>query len=362
MEEGKCYRLSGCQLKPADKKWNKTGTDYEMHSSQSMQATESTGTVEIEYNFIKLNDIAEKPVDSSVDVVGIIHDVEEAREITFQASQRTSFRRNFSIVDETNAVVRVTLWGKNAEEFVGQSGMAVEISGALVREWQSVKNLNAGSDTSIKIRDQMDENSREETTDLFSWWNAGGSSQKFESAIPQAGGGDRQNFATIKTLKECFELGTGEQADYADCRIWTTFFNKKENCWYRADPDTNKKAIENGDGTWSTVEGKSLERASYRMLLNSIKISDVCDEQWASTFHDQGEILLGKTIEEIVQAQEDGKTDETFAAATFKEWLVRLKIKEEYYQDTPRKRYTIVKCAPVNHEEYCKYLEKQLDA
>ena len=202
MEEGKCYRLSGCQLKPADKKWNKTGTDYEMHSAQSMQCTESTATVEIEYNFIKLNEVSEKPVDSTVDVVGIIYEVEEAREITFQASQRTSFRRNFSIVDNTNAVLRVTLWGKNAEEFVGQSGMAVEVSGALVREWQSVKNLNAGSDTSIKIRDQMDENAREETSDLFSWWNAGGSSQKFEGSIPQAGGGDRQNFATIKTLKE----------------------------------------------------------------------------------------------------------------------------------------------------------------
>jgi len=29
----------------------------------------------------------------------------------------------------------------------------------------------------------------------------------------------------------------------------STFFNKKENCWYRADPDTKKKAMENGDGT-----------------------------------------------------------------------------------------------------------------
>lgn len=363
MQEGRVYRVQGCQLKPADKKWNKTGTDYEMHSNQSTVITESVAKIDVQYKFVKLKDIADQATDSVIDCVAIINEVDEAREITFQASQRTSYRRNFTVVDDSGVAVRVTLWGKTAEDFAGQPGMAVEMSGAVVREWQSVKNLNANGDTSMRIRDQMDEMARQETVGLFNWWNSGGSSQKFEGQVA-AGGGDSkaQNFATIRTLNECFELGTGEQADYCDVRIWTTFFNKKENCWYRADPDTNKKAIENGDGSFSTVDGKQLDRASYRMLLSSIKISDTVAETWANCFHEQGEILLGRSIEEIVQAQEDGRTDETFASATFKEWLVRLKIKEEYYQDTPRKKYTIVKCAPVNHEEYCKYLDKQLMA
>jgi replication factor A1 len=360
MEEGKVYRVTGCQLKPADKKWNKTGTDYEMHSTESMAATESVAKIEINYNFVKLNEINNQTVDVSIDAVGLISEVEEAREITFQASQRTSFVRNLTIVDDSGTAIRITIWGKQAEDFLGQAGMAIEFSGAVVSEYQSVKNLKVGRDTSMRIRDQMDEQAKPETLALFSWWNSGGSSQKFEGAARSAGGSGQQNFATIKTLKECFELGTGEQADYVDCRIWTTFFNKKENCWYRADPETKKKAIENGDGTWSTVDGKSMDKAAYRMILQSMKISDTTDECWANAFHDEGELLLMKSIEEVVQAQEDGKTDELFANATFKEWLVRMKIKEEYYQDSPRKKYTVVKCAPVNHEEYCKYLEKQL--
>merc|ERR1712226_1210796 len=71
MEEGKVYRIQGCQLKPADKKWNKTGTDYEMHSTQSMTVTESVATIEVSYTFLKLSEIESKEVDSCVDVVGI---------------------------------------------------------------------------------------------------------------------------------------------------------------------------------------------------------------------------------------------------------------------------------------------------
>merc|ERR1712066_194439 len=125
MEEDKVYRISGTQLKPVDKKWNKTGTDYEMHSSQSTQISESVAKVEIAYNFQKLKDIQNVETETSVDCVGILHDVENATEITFQASQRTSFRRNITLCDDSHTLMRVTMWGKNAENFQGERGMAV---------------------------------------------------------------------------------------------------------------------------------------------------------------------------------------------------------------------------------------------
>merc|ERR1739848_541395 len=162
-----------------------------------------------------------------------------------------------------------------------------------------------------------------ETTELFKWWNESGSQATFENvggggAGAGAGMGGPVN---LKTLEFCNTLGTGEKADYVDVRIWTSFFNKRGNCFYNSDPETRKKVTEN-DGMWTTNDGKAVEKPEPRLLLHSIKIADNTDEVWANAFHDEGEILLGTTAEEVVSAIERNDVDPIFTKATFREWLV----------------------------------------
>merc|ERR1712165_536090 len=60
MEVGKSYNISGAQIKPCDKQFNKTGCDYEIHSKMGTvveEVTGSTGSSGIRYKFVKIADI-----------------------------------------------------------------------------------------------------------------------------------------------------------------------------------------------------------------------------------------------------------------------------------------------------------------
>merc|ERR1712071_57643 len=365
MEVDKVYRLSGANVKPADKKWNKTGMDYELASGYNTKFEEAVGVkIEHNYNFVKLSDLAGVDEQATVDICVIINDVEEASEMQSKTSDRMYYRRNIQVVDDSGLQVRCTLWGKNAEEFTATKGCALEVSGAVVKEWQGNKNLNINNDTLFKVRDEMDEVSIPETQQLFEWWNSSGKEMKFDAVGGGSGGsgGRGHDMANLKSVAELNALGNGDQADYADIRCWVSFFAKRDNIYYKACPETRKKVIETGTGGYARPDGTPVENPDNRMLMNSIKLTDTVDELWASAFHDEVQSLLSCTAEDFVNAEQNSATDEIFNKALFKEFIFRMRVKEEFYQDTPRKRFTIVKCSPVNYEEYNAHLLTQLQA
>jgi len=364
-EVDKIYRLSGAQVKPADKKWNRTGMDYELSSNNNTRFEEAVGVkMASSYTFIKLAELADKEVDSNVDVVAMVYEVEEPAEFQSKHNEKTYFRRNFQLVDDSGISVRATLWGKTAEEFTATKGCAIEVSGATVREWQSSKNLNFNNDTIFKVKDEMDE-CIPETTALFQWWEKEGQNQTFTGVgggSGGAGGKHQVSWADVKSVPHVQTLGNGDAADYADVRCWISFFARRDSCYYKADPETRKKVMENGEGGWQTVDGKQVENAENRLLLNGIKLTDTEDELWASAFHDECQALLGCEADDVVAALERGESDSIFNKALFKEFIFRMKIKEEFYQDTPRKRFTIMRCTPVNYEEYGEAIYSNLTA
>jgi len=136
---------------------------------------------------------------------------------------------------------------------------------------------------------------------------------------------------------------------------------KKENTFYVADPETNKKLNE-VDGQWTRADGTVCNEPKVRLLVNSIKVADQSGEEWVTAFNDQAEILLnckGDEMKELLDTQGQEAVDEIFMKAQNSQFFMTLKCREEMYQDAPRKKMTIIRVAEVDYQQFAEYQLKE---
>lgn len=70
-----------------------------------------------------------------IDIVGVVHECGEVQTITAKASQRELRKRELGMVDTSNCLVRLTLWGEEAENFDGVNHPVVVIKAAKVSDF-----------------------------------------------------------------------------------------------------------------------------------------------------------------------------------------------------------------------------------
>lgn len=362
------YRISNCNIKPADKRYNKTGMDYELHSKNGMIVSESNKkAAAISYNFIEnLKAITDIEVNSMVDICGIVQNVSQIREVNTNYGPRSVM--DFTLVDDSNTSVRCSLWGDTAKTFKGELGDAVELKGAKIGEWNG-KQLGTTGDTVITVRTIQDcENSEcnTKTTSLLNWAkNTDLSTLTIESLTQTrdggSGGGSKgMNLKDLSTV-ETMNLESGPQ--FIDILATVVLYNRKENTFYVADPETNKKLNE-VDGQWTRADGTVCNEPKVRLLVNSIKVADQSGEEWVTAFNDQAEVLLnckGDELKELLDTQGQEAVDEVFMKAQNSQFFMTLKCREEMYQDTPKKKLTIMRVAEVDYQQYAEYQIKDFE-
>ena len=86
-------------------------------------------------------------------------------------------------------------------------------------------------------------------------------------------------------------------------------------------------------------------------------MGDATDHQWVTCFQDAGEILLGKTSQEVGDMFQDANEFQNiFAEGAFKKYLFRLRAKMETFNDESRLNVSAVDVKPVPFKEYNKKL------
>jgi replication factor A1 len=78
---------------------------------------DASKTPQIKYNRVPLSQLANLGKDSSVDVIVIAYQISEAVTITSKTTHRELIKREVVVVDESMYQCRLTLWGKEAEDF-----------------------------------------------------------------------------------------------------------------------------------------------------------------------------------------------------------------------------------------------------
>ncbi|CAH8572575.1 unnamed protein product [Schistosoma rodhaini] len=376
IEVNKVYYVSRANLKAANKQFNTTNNDYEMtlHSDSQVLPCEDSDTSslpETHFNFISIGKLDTQSPGSFVDIVGVVHECGEVQSITAKASQRELRKRELGLVDSSNCLVRLTLWGEEAENFDGASHPVIVIKAAKISDFNG-RSLSVSPTSSLLISPT----NIPEAIRLKGWYEHEGRFSNFETfrseMVGSSGGADGVSSSSgvlggWNLLQDVKASGVGAnvKADYFTCKA-TVVFMKKENFMYQAcsTEGCNKKVIDLGNGLYRCEKcARETPDCKWRLLLMA-KIADITGDLWVTCFQDAAEVLLGQTAEKlgtIKSTQDETQLEKVFIESAFNSWIFRLRAKVDRYNDEERLRVVVADVKPVDLVDYSRRLLKAIN-
>ena len=188
-------------------------------------------------------------------------------------------KRELTLVDESGMSVRLTLWGRTAENFsVGQNGVpanpVIAFKGVRVGDFGG-RSLSMMSGSSMMMEPDIGEAHK-----LRGWYDDNGSNANFTSYTSAGGGGgansggsmQAKDFRHIGEAKDA-SLGTNEEPDWFAVRAQLVYV-KKENISYPACGTCNKKMHLEDDSKWRCEKcEKNFDVPCYRYAPASLPSS-----------------------------------------------------------------------------------------
>lgn len=110
----------------------------------------------IQFDFVQLADLARQEKDTTCDVIGVVQDHGVVSEITAKATQKQIKKRELTIADRSQYQVRVTLWGRQAENWDENNASIVALKGAKVGDFGG-RTLSVSGQTVVSIDPDIDE-------------------------------------------------------------------------------------------------------------------------------------------------------------------------------------------------------------
>ncbi|XP_024870102.1 replication protein A 70 kDa DNA-binding subunit-like, partial [Temnothorax curvispinosus] len=189
IEPGKVYYISRCTLKAANKQFNILKNDYEMTvtgDTEIVPCHENSDDIPtLQFNFCPISQVENKEKDALIDVLGVVTTFSDVQHIVQRNTGRELMKRDVDIVDDSGTMVRVTLWGKQAEDFDGSNNPILAIKGARVSEFNSGKHLSLIMSSVLEKDPDLPEAHR-----LRGWYTSVGHSQNAKSLSRAGGSGD----------------------------------------------------------------------------------------------------------------------------------------------------------------------------
>ncbi|KAI5709630.1 hypothetical protein M8J76_004908 [Diaphorina citri] len=353
IEKDKVYYISNCTLKPANKKFSSINNDYEMsftHSTTVIPCNEDeVGNMpSVKYCFVPLKTIAEISPDENIDVLGVCIDAAELSSVTGKTNQKTYMKRDITLVDQSQASVTMTLWGKEAETFDASNKPVIAVKAARVSEFQGGKTLSLSMSSVLSLNPDIPECHK-----LQGWFSTQ-TNTRFEPVSQRTGGmggGAAGNLLLMREIQDQ-QLGMGDKADYCSVRGIIQVF-RGSNTTYKACPsqDCNKKVIDQNNGMYRCEKcNKEFNTFTYRLIL-PVMIGDWTNSVWVTLFQNEAESILGVTAQEVGESTEDHPA---LKKALFTQYIFRLRAKLEHYNDEKRLKIICAGIKPVDHLELSK--------
>ncbi|CAI6006041.1 unnamed protein product [Closterium sp. NIES-65] len=367
IQKGQVYLLSKGSLKPAQRMYNHLRSDWEimLDASSTLDLCPDDGAIgAIQYDFRTIADVAGMENNSVADVVGVVVSVGASSSIMRRNGTET-MKRTCMIRDQSGRQTELTMWGgfcsaegQQLQELVeaGQHPV-LAIKAGRVSDF-SGKSLGTISSTQLAINPDIPQ-----AKELAAWYTSGGGAsmpvQVISSEFGGAGGGGtgREPRKLIAAIKD-EGLGLGGKVDWISVRGTVSYF-RADNCYYPACPLTTaegrqcqKKVVQdsNGDGWYCEKCGRATPTCDFRYIL-SFQLQDHTGMTWLSAFQEVSEEMLKTPASEINRWREENdlRAGEVFANAQWSQWVVKLKVREETWQDEAKVKCTVVKAEPVNY-------------
>ncbi|KAH9004999.1 replication factor-a protein [Lactarius hatsudake] len=349
LQENRVYFISRARVNLAKKRFSTVQNDYELSLDRGVEIAEcqDADVPVIRYHFVKVAALQELQKEAISDVIGVVREVGDLSEITTK-NNKTAQKRDLKIVDDSKYEVRLTLWGKQAEQYSTPVGTVIAFKGVRVGDYQG-RSLSLLSSGSVAVSPDISE-----AHALKGWYVDGGAQMTFTShsqaGLSSGPGGtiDRNEMRTIFDVKEA-QLGMSDKADFFSTRA-TIMHIKTDNLVYPACPTCNKKTTESHDGWRCEKCDRSYEKPEYRYII-SMAVGDHTGQMWLSGFNDVGNILFGMTGNEFqdIRTQDEAKVNHIVHSATCNSYNFVCKASQQSFNDQNRVRYGIQRVQPLDY-------------
>ena len=366
VELGKVYMISKGSLRPARKQFNHLNNEYEImlennSTFEPCMEDEATQAIpSISYNFKKIIALESTQKGDIVDVIGVVLTAGSAVTIQRRDGSDTN-KRTLTIKDESNGVIELTMWGGHCTnpgdvlESDNQKGIhpIVAVKAARVGEYNG-KTLGTIGATQIHVNPDISEAAK-----LRHWFDTQGGADSANQVRLNEGGSRSDRRIVLSDIKG-EQLGVGGKPDYVEC-IASIKYIKPEGCYYSAcSLQRNGRMCQKkitisddveGTGWCETCQAKSMPVQRWILQMS---IQDHTQEHPLTCFGELGDQILGMTANEFKAVEDmgevgdvDRKRSDILAGAQFHQWLFKLKVAEDTYQNETRVKTTIIRAQPL---------------
>jgi len=345
------YHISKARVDIAKKKFSNSLNQYELSlnvTTEIEEVTDATQAPIIKYEFVTLQGLHDIEKDTVCDVIAIVKEIGETGQITVKSTGRSVTKRELTLVDSSNFSVRLTLWGKQAEQFQSSVQDVIAFKGVKVGDFGG-RSLSMVSSSIMEVNPDVPQ-----AHSLKGWYIDGGADTSFQAYSREggfSGGVDRDQMRTVSVAKTS-TAETSDKAEYFSIRA-TVMNVKTENLAYPACPSQacNKKVVEDSSDQWRCEKcDRTYPAPEYRYII-SMAVADYTDQMWLQGFNDVGQIIFGKPADEMMKLR--GENEELFNdhvhQSTGKLYEFGVRAKQDTYNDQTRVRYGITKVQQVDY-------------
>lgn len=206
------------------------------------------GVPQMRFRFIEFANLEAVQKDAMIDVIGVVKEVGEVSTITSKTTQKPYSKRDLTLVDKTNFLVRLTIWGNVAQNWDTAPDEVIAFKGVKVSDYGG-RTLSMLHSSTMTINPDIDE-----AHALRGWYDGQGRIENFQShqglSSTSAAGGRKDPYKTLAQVKD-ENLGMGESPDYFVTKA-TVVYIKQDNISYPAcmSGDCNKKVVQMDTNKW----------------------------------------------------------------------------------------------------------------
>lgn len=337
LQTGQVYYISSpCKIALAKKQFSNLPNDYELTFDREtvIEKAEDQGSVpQVRFNFCSLGDLDKADKDSTVDVIGILKEVEDVTPIVSKTTNKPYDKRELTLVDDSGYSVRMTVWGQTATSFDSSPESVLAFRGVKVSDFGG-RSLSLLSSGTMAVDPDIPDAHR-----LKGWYDSQGRNDAFSTHNNMASvGGATGRKEESKLIAQIKEDGTGMSGvEYFNLKA-TIVYIKQDNFAYPAcaNQGCNKKVTQMPDDTWRCEKCDAAFPAPEYRYIMSINVCDHTNQMWLSCFDDVGRMLMGASADEIMQKKEEGgdlAAAPLFDEANCRRFNFRCRAKMETFQE-----------------------------
>ncbi|KAI4595907.1 Replication factor A protein 1 [Pestalotiopsis sp. 9143b] len=359
-QEGQVYYISNpCRVQMAKKQFSNLPNDYELTFERDTvveKAEDQSSVPQVRFDFVTVQELQSIEKDSTLDIIGVLTEVGETSQITSKATGKGYDKRELTIVDDSNFSVRVTIWGKTAQDFKTPPESIVAFKGVKVSDFGG-RSLSLLASGRLTVDPDISEAHR-----LKGWYDSQGRHGDFsthQNSDNLGAATNRQSqHKSISQVKD-ENLGMGEDPAYFSLKA-TVVYIKQETFCYPACPNEgcNKKVIDQGDSSWRCEKcDASFPAPQYRYIM-SINVNDHTGQLWLSCFDETARQLLDMSADHAMELKEKDPESlvRAFERANCTKWSFRVRAKMDTYGEVSRVRYQVLNASPLNYTTEAKLL------